>query len=212
VALLDQENCIARLRIIAEQLSASSQGDPQAILAQVLEADPYSMEFHRLLVELEDLGMRARQQLEELAEDPSYDQFDELINRILAILEQLNMREDGGMYAAPFNREALTLLGVCDRAFQRLLTTKYRSAGTIPDEQVLKDALAEIREASDSIEHLTSNLKLNSFWMRYCGRQKMRFECTKFLALPAYVAQLNVSLARLWSTMTYLNNPAIKAL
>jgi hypothetical protein len=65
--------------------------------------------------------------------------------------EQLNMRENWTKYAAPFNPQALTLIGVCERAFQRLMTTKYNGPGPLLDEEVLRDPLADIREAIDGI-------------------------------------------------------------
>ena len=149
--LLDQENCIARLRLIAEKLSGYREGDVPGILAQVLGADPNTMEFHRRLIALEDLGKRAREQVEELAGDSSYDQFVEAIDKIVATFEQLNMRENWTKYAPPFNLETLTLLGVCERAFQSLMRTKYKSVGPLLDEEVLRDALANVREAIDGI-------------------------------------------------------------
>lgn len=45
--LLDQENCIARLRAVAEKLSGHQDGDVPGILAQVLSVDPNTIEFHR---------------------------------------------------------------------------------------------------------------------------------------------------------------------
>lgn len=109
------------------------------------------MEFPRRLIALEDLGKRARGQVEELAGDPSYDQFVEAIDKIVATFSQLNMLENWTNYTPPFNPQALTLVGVCERAFQRLMTAKYKSAGPLLDEEVLKDPLADIREASDSV-------------------------------------------------------------
>jgi hypothetical protein len=43
------------------------------------------MEFPRRLIALEDLGKRARGQVEELAGDPSYDQFVEAIDKIVGV-------------------------------------------------------------------------------------------------------------------------------
>jgi hypothetical protein len=149
--LLDQENCIARLRLIAEKLSGYRDGDVPGILAQVLSVDPNTMEFHRALIALEDLGTRARQQVEELTGDSSYNQYIEVIDRIVDTFKQLNMRENWLRYMSAFNVEALTLLGVCERAFQSLMITKYQIAGTPPDEPVLQEALSDIREVSDSI-------------------------------------------------------------
>jgi hypothetical protein len=71
--------------------------------------------------------------------------------QIVATFSQLNMLENWTNYIPPFNPQALTLLGVCERAFQRLMTAKYKSAGPLLDEEVLKDLLADIGEASDSV-------------------------------------------------------------
>jgi hypothetical protein len=149
--MLDRDNCVARLRVLAVKLSQRQEGAIPEILAAALDTNPHTIEFPRHLVAFEDLAKRAREQIRELADDPSYEQFVAVIDKIITTFERLDMRENWNTYKGPFNPEALTLLGVCERAIQHLITTKYKSAGTLPDEEALCDVRADIQQAISGI-------------------------------------------------------------
>jgi hypothetical protein len=87
VALLDRENCIARLHVLAEKLSGQSQGDVPGVLAQALGTAPETVEFSYRLVALVELGDRARQQVDELVDDPNYDSYAETIDKMVNTFE-----------------------------------------------------------------------------------------------------------------------------
>jgi hypothetical protein len=161
--MLDQENCIALLRVLAEKLSSHSDGDVPGIFAQVLGADPNTMAFHRRLVALEDLGRRARQQLDEIADDPSYDLYVEAIDRIVATFEQLNMRENWINYRSPFNPHTMALLQTCKRA------VGHRLSATALNEAAIGEALAEVQEAMSGILHADIDAEAKQLLLEILG-------------------------------------------
>lgn len=139
--MLDRDNCIARFRALAGKLSQYSDAAVPDVLTAALGANADTMEFYRRLVAFEDLGKRARHQLDEIADDSSYDLYVEAIDSMVAIFDQLNMRENWTKYAAPFNPHTMALLQTCDRAVGRRLTT------IPPSPEVISEALMEVQEA-----------------------------------------------------------------
>jgi hypothetical protein len=143
--MLDRENCVARLRVLAEKLAQRPEGDVQGVLAQVLAADPTTMEFHRRLVDFEDLAKRAREQVAELADDPNYNLYMGVINQIVSSIEELNMRENWVRYREPFDQRARAFLETCERVVESRLRT------ALPGEETIREVLAEVKEAINTI-------------------------------------------------------------
>jgi hypothetical protein len=117
------------------------------VLAEVHQADQTSTEFYRRFVALTELGIRTRQQIDDLADEPSYNLYVEAVDGIITTFEQLNMRESWGGYKAAFNQRALAHLEICELALERRLTA------TPPSAEVLREALSCVQEAiSDVLE------------------------------------------------------------
>ena len=139
--MVDPENFVARLRVLAQRLSPQGDAAVTAVLAAALESDPNGIEFHRRVVILIELARLARKQVAELTDDPSQQLYEEAIAGIVATLEMLDMRVNWATYAQVFNPRSLTLLETCERAVAYRLTTKQPAA------EALAEALTDIQDA-----------------------------------------------------------------
>jgi hypothetical protein len=144
--MLDRENHVSRLRVLAERLSQHSQGAVTDILATALDANAHTMKLPRYLIAFEELVKRARLQLDEIVNNPSYSTYVQAIDSINAIFECLDMKADWSSYAAPFNARAMAHLETCEHAIAAQLTTAP------PSGEIIEEALSDIQQAISSIQ------------------------------------------------------------
>jgi hypothetical protein len=139
--MLNRENSVARLRVLAQRLSTHSDTAVTGVLADALGTDPSTVEFHRRVVLLVDLVKLARKQVDELVDDPSQELYAGAIDGIVNAFERLDMRANWGSYISAFNPRTLALLETCERAVAHRLAVKQ------PKEEALAEILHDIQEA-----------------------------------------------------------------
>jgi hypothetical protein len=143
--MLDRENFVARLRVVAGLLAKAGPNDPVPnALGLALAAEIHTVEFHRRYVLLVDLAERARDQAATLS-DPNAQLYVDAIRAMLSAVSSLDMRENWGRYSGPFGTRAMTLLELCERAVAHHLTVAEP-----PEDQVFA-LLTPIQEAISAV-------------------------------------------------------------
>lgn len=143
--MLDPDNFVGRLRALALSLAQHRDGAVTDVLGQALGTNPRGVEFHRRVALLVEVAERAQAQVAELAADPSQELYTEALTAIVQTLQKLDMRDNWSNYVAAFSARTLALLETCERAAARHLNV------IPPSEDVLKEVLANIREAINDL-------------------------------------------------------------